>query len=157
MRNFLAILLVSCPAFGDCGVTNFQWAGSTPTQLVATYDRTSQCSVEVSTLADFSVLAADVDPGVFTGSNVDSRTGSLVSGNRVVLVLGKYGMQGAGFVANAGAYSGHRVSRALQADTTYYLRLGGGVRSASDKDAEPAAWGKRGHAAACRSGAAWGV
>ena len=116
MRAFL--LLLACPLFG--AVSNLTVVGTTSTQVVISYTApsTSVCTVEASKESDYSPLASDVDTAYYTGASSDSRTGNLTSGRYRVFVIGKRGP-----AAIEAALNGYFLSRALQADTDYFIRV----------------------------------
>jgi hypothetical protein len=106
-------------------VTNVAVQGTTSTQAVLKYTAPDEggCSVEVSESAGFSPLVHDVDPGLFAGSNLDSRSEGTSNGSERVFVIGKRR-------AERGT-DGHWYSRALQAYTRHYYRITCGADQAT--------------------------
>jgi hypothetical protein len=91
----------------------------TNTQATVLYDAPTAaevCTVEASTNSSFSTLVPDVDPAIFTGSNLDSRAGSLKNGVHRVFELG---IRRADIIS---ASTVRRVTRALPADTNLWIR-----------------------------------
>jgi hypothetical protein len=116
------ILLTASVAYGAVG--NMQVRGVTSTQAILAYTApdTNPCTVVVSESPSYSPLVHDVDPGLFAGSNLDSREGA-ASGTQRVFVAGKRRAEKGG--------SGRWYSRALQAFTTHYYRVTCGGSQAS--------------------------
>ncbi len=85
----------------------------------------SPCQVEVSESPGYVPLVHDVDPSLFTGSNLDSRAGGLSRGTDRIFVIGKR-------AAEIGLDT-IRYSRALQTATQHYYRItcGGQVATGS--------------------------
>jgi len=109
---FLAAAAIAVP------VSAQQVVGVTATQAVLHYQAPSQaaCQVQVSTSRSMSPLAADVDPVLFAGANLDSRTGGIgSSGTDRYFVVGK---RRADLAAD-----GKHYSRALQAFTEYFYQV----------------------------------
>lgn len=92
--------------------------GATSTQMnlpYATPDN-SVCSIEVSESPTYSPLIDDVNPALFTNSNLDNRTGNLGTGTTArVFVIGSR--------IAALALDSTIHSRALQAYTSHYYRI----------------------------------
>jgi hypothetical protein len=109
------IVLTASMAYGAVG--NLQVRGVTSTQAILAYRApdTNPCSVEVSESPSYLPLAHDVDPTLFTGSNLDNRPEATVSGLQRVFVAGKRR-------AEKGS-DGRWHSRALQAFTTHFFRV----------------------------------
>ena len=91
--------------------------GTTSTQAILQYSApdTNACTVEVSESSNFVPLVHDVDPALFAGSNLDSRSESTSDGTERVFVIGKRR-------AERGV-DGRWYSRALQAYTRHYYRI----------------------------------
>jgi hypothetical protein len=92
--------------------------GVSNTQAIISYTAPSidACTIEVSESPTYTPLVHDVDPTLFTGSDQDSRTGSLGVGNvNRVIVIGKRSVEKGS--------DGNNYSRALQASTLYYYRV----------------------------------
>ena len=109
------LALVAPMAYG--AISNVQVRGVTPTQASLSYTApdSNACSVEVSESASYRPLVHDVDPILFAGSNLDSRSESITSGPQRVFVAGKRRAEK--------ATDGKWYSRALQAFTTHYYRI----------------------------------
>ncbi len=98
-------------------IANLSVSSVTATQAVLTYTAPSSdaCTVQVSQSNTLSPLVHDVDPTLFSGSNLDSRTGSVTSGTMRTFVIGqRAGQQGS---------DGNWYSRALQAYTQHYYQI----------------------------------
>jgi hypothetical protein len=119
------IVLTASLAYGAVG--NLQVRGVTSTQAVIAYTApdTGTCSVEVSESPSYRPLAHDVDPALFTGSNLDNRPEATVSGRQRVFVVGKRR-------AERGA-DNRWYSRALQTFTTHYFRITCGSSQATGR------------------------
>ncbi len=91
--------------------------GTTNTQAVLSYTApdANACVIKVSENSSLSPLVHDVDPTLFPGTNLDSRTGTVISGTSRIVVAGKR-------VTEKGA-DGRFYSRALQTYTTHYYQL----------------------------------
>jgi hypothetical protein len=93
--------------------------GVTSIQAVLQYPSpgATACQVQVSPNSSMSPLAADVDPALFPGANLDSRAGNVSSptGNNRYFVVGK---RRADLAAD-----GNHYSRALQAFTEYFFQI----------------------------------
>lgn len=112
-KTLLASLLVSLPAVAQVSSVV---ASNTQAIIKYTAPSTAACTVEVSEDPSYSPLVHDVDTTIFSGSNLDSRTGSLGAGTTArTIVVGKR-------AAEQGADS-HWYSRALQMVTMHYVRL----------------------------------
>src|SRR3954447_15142255 len=87
--RLLLLALMSSTAFGAIG--NVQVLGVTPTQASISYTApdSAACSVEVSESPSYRPLVHDVDPVLFAGANLDSRSEGVVSGVQRVFVAGK--------------------------------------------------------------------
>jgi len=119
----LGVALIARAGFGAVG--NVAVRSVTNTQAILTYTApdTSACTVAVSESATLAPLVHDVDPALFAGSNLDSRTESLSSGRARVFVIGKRRAEK--------ALNGHWYSRALQTVTTHYYRITCGSSTAT--------------------------
>src|ERR1051325_2218697 len=97
---------------------------ATSHQIIATYTApdTGACTIEVSESNTYSPVITDVNSTLFSGSNIDSRTGSLGTGttSRTFIIGTVPDMRGV--IANL-ASDGKRYSRALQPAPTYYVRV----------------------------------
>ncbi len=126
-RWLLPWVLVCCcgPAGVLAQVTGVGVLGVTSTQAILSYTAPSNaaCTLEVSQSPTYSPLVHDVNPALFPGANLDSRSGSISVGRGRIVVIGSR-------VADT-AVSGARYSRALQADTDHYFRIhcGGSVET----------------------------
>ena len=105
-------------------ITNVTVQGTTSTQAIVSYTAptASACTVEVSLESDYSPLVEDVDPVMYPGSDLDSRTGNISNGRSRIVIVGRRGM-GSELPAIVRAANGHRKSRALRAETKYYGRI----------------------------------
>src|SRR5690242_15405440 len=66
-------------------------SATSPTQAILSYvaPDSQACTVEVSESATYTPLVHDVDPAIFAGGNLDSRTpGALSSGTSRVFLVG---------------------------------------------------------------------
>jgi hypothetical protein len=122
---YLRISLLAVAALGHASAQTTV-LGVTPTQAVLQYQAAAGvvCQIQVSPNRSMSPLAADVDPALFSGANLDSRPGSVSSGNgsRTFVV----GQRRADVAAD-----GKRYSRALQAFTQYFYNVncGGSIQT----------------------------
>src|SRR5882757_3015546 len=109
-----ALFSASHSAFG---ATTLRQATVTSTQAVFAYSttNTSPCKLEVSERPDYAPLVHDVDPALYKDENLDSRSGSLVSGTTRVVVIGKRLSR---IASDTRAYS-----LALQTNTLHYYRI----------------------------------
>jgi len=98
--------------------------GTTPTQAVLAYTApdNNPCSVAVSQSQSLTPLVPDVDPAVFSWSNLDNRPFAVNNGTQRLFVVGK---------RSADLSNGVRVSRALQVATRHYFSVTCGSLSAS--------------------------
>jgi hypothetical protein len=76
---------------------------------------TNACTVQEGTDPTFTTVDHDVDPSLFPGSNLDTRTGNIVNGMYRQIVVG--------FRGTTTGSDGKIYSRALQAATTHYLQV----------------------------------
>jgi len=92
--------------------------GTTATQAILRYKATSDgaCTVEVSPSSGYIPIVHDVNANLFSGENSDARSSSANIGRLRQFVVG------ANTVARS-SVDGRRYSRALQADTLYYVRV----------------------------------
>jgi hypothetical protein len=125
MRAGLPALFFAASVSALAAITNVSVSGTTSTQAILQYTAPDEgvCAVEVSESASFTPLAHDVDPALFTGSNLDSRSEGTTSGAERVFVIGKRR-------AERGTDS-HWYSRALQAFTRHYFRITCGADQAT--------------------------
>ncbi len=98
--------------------------GITPTQAILSYvaPDSNACSVAVSTSPDtneftavFTSLVHDVDPSLFPGADLDTKSGNLVNGKQRTVVVGHRGV--------GDGVDGNIYSLALQAATLHYYRI----------------------------------
>ena len=73
------------------------------------------CRIEVSENPNYDPLIHDVDPALFTGADLDSRTGNVVDAGRRIFMLGSRSVDQ--------ALDQKWYSRALQTDTLHYFRI----------------------------------
>jgi hypothetical protein len=94
-----------------------QLIGATPTQATFRYTApdANACTVQEGTDPTFASVDHDVDPTLFSGSNLDTRTGNIVNGVSRTIVVG---FRGTGVASDGKLYS-----RALQAAATHYLQV----------------------------------
>src|SRR5580693_3738155 len=89
VKIFAVLGASAVAAFGQNVVVTV--AATSPTQAVLTYTAPghSACTVEISESITYAPLVHDADPGLFTGSNLDNRAGSISSaGNFRIFVAG---------------------------------------------------------------------
>lgn len=113
------------PSLAFSAVANLQVVAATSTQIAVSFTIDSPgtaCTVEISEESDYSPLMADVDPSLFSGADLCARSENIRIGNYYIAVLGKQGGD-----AIERALTGYRLSRALYADTTYYVRVTNGT------------------------------
>src|ERR1041385_7893996 len=103
-----AFLFVAAATNALADVTNVSVQGTTSTQAILKYTPPDEgvCTVEISESSSFTPLVHDVDPSLFGGSNLDSRSEGTTNGSERVFVAGKRRAQQAS--------NGHWYSRALQ-------------------------------------------
>lgn len=112
-----------------------QVIGVTSTQAVVHYQapNAADCQVKVSRNSSMTPLAYDVDPVLFPGSDLDSRTGNVISPSKTdrYFVIGRKRAD----VAS----DGKRYSRALQAFSEYFYQVScsGNVQSGRFVTANP--------------------
>src|SRR5437763_8418838 len=113
----LSLLALSSQALSVPQAFSIQMLGATPTQAAFSYTApdANTCTVQESTDPTFATVDHDVDPVLFAGSNLDTRSGNLVNGTHRTIVLG--------FRGTATASDGKIYSRALQAATNHYLQV----------------------------------
>jgi hypothetical protein len=113
MKRVLSFLFtVAC--YGQLTVT-VPHATSTQAALVYTAPSTDPCTIEVSESNIYSPLVHDIDGSLFSGANLDSRAGTLISGTSRIFLVGTRQIQ-TGLDSN-------NYSRALQQGTTHYYRV----------------------------------
>lgn len=88
---------------------------NTQATLLYTAPNSSPCTIEVSESGSYAPAVIDADGTLFTGSNLDTRTGALTNGTRRAVVIGKRTVEL--------ATDGKKYSRALQANTLHYYRV----------------------------------
>lgn len=124
-KIWLMIILMAAPIVlhGAVVVKSIQ---TTNTQAVIRYiaPTTSSCTVEVSEAAGYSPLVHDVNPSLFTGADLDSRTGAITNGRQRTFVVGQRKVERNS--ADTWTYS-----RALQTATLHYYRITCGVDTAT--------------------------
>ncbi len=125
-----SLLLMAIPA---AMLAQASVLGVTPTQAVLHYQASGPvvCQVQVSQNTSMTPLAADVDPTLFPGANLDSRAGSSTSGSDRYFLVGKRRADL--------ATDGKHYSRALQAFTEYFYQVtcGTSVQSGRFVTADP--------------------
>jgi hypothetical protein len=90
--------------------------GTTNTQATLAWSNSdTACTVEVSESATYSPLVNDVNPALFSNSNLSSRPEAITSGSNHVFPVGKRLIETALTAANR--------SRGLQTHTTHYYRV----------------------------------
>lgn len=116
MRILTLAILIPSVAFG--AITNVAVLGTTATQALIQYTwspSSDVCKVESSVSSTFSPLDHDVDPALFTNSNLDSRSGATNNNGDRQFVVGTR--------SAPTALDGTFVSRALQAATHHFFRI----------------------------------
>lgn len=90
---------------------------TTNTQAVLSYTAPdgNDCTVQVSEDSSLSPLVHDIDPLLFTGSNLDSQSEALKNNTNRIFIVGKR--------MTEKALDGNNYSRALQAFTTHYYQI----------------------------------
>jgi hypothetical protein len=132
----LTLLLVAGAIPALAAITNVAVTGVTNTQAVIGWTAPDQqlCTVEISESSTYSPLVHDVDAGIFPGSNLDNREGSITDGRSRKFVAGKRR-------AEKGS-DGVRYSRALQSFTPHYFRITcGGDRATGQFTTQQIAFG----------------
>ncbi len=103
-----------------CAAVTVTVRGTTATQAILSYNLSapsgSACLVEISESPSYAPLIHDVDGSLFSGSNRDSRSGSVLNGGSHVFVAGTRGAAQLGLDVR-------RYSRALAANTIHYFRI----------------------------------
>jgi len=96
---------------------NVTQVGATATQIILSYTATDSnpCAIQLSESASLTPLVPDMNPALFPGSNSDARPGTVTSATSRIVVLGRR--------ATERASDGNVYSRALQANTTHYVRI----------------------------------
>ncbi len=121
MKKRLSTLIVFTASLAVASVNNVTVRGTTPTQAILTYTLSaptgSACMVEVSQSPNFTPLAHDVDPALFSGAQYDSRVGTIGSG-----IVSRVFVAGTRGAAQQGS-DGKWYSRALAANTLHYFRI----------------------------------
>ncbi|MCU1234468.1 MAG: hypothetical protein JWP63_2435 [Candidatus Solibacter sp.] len=108
------LALLASTAFG--AISNVQLrVTSTQASLSYIAPDASACSVEVSESPSYRPLVHDVDPVLYSGSNLDSRPEGITGAEERVFVAGKRRAEK--------GLDGKWYSRALQAFTTHYYRI----------------------------------
>lgn len=84
-RAAWVVVLLPLPLLG----ADVTVVGTTNTQAVLSYlaPSTAVCTVEVSEQPSLTPVVPDVDATLFSGANLDSRTGSVVRGRERVVVI----------------------------------------------------------------------
>jgi hypothetical protein len=123
VKRILAVGVFAAGLFGQS--ITVKEVTPTATQAVIRYTApgTNACTVQISESASLTPLVHDVDPVLFPGSNLDSRTGSVANGTQRVFVAGKRDAE----VAS----DGRRYSRALKAFTQHYYQITCGTATAT--------------------------
>jgi hypothetical protein len=128
MYRQLILVLCCMPCFG----LTVTVTGITATQAILTYvaPSTAACTVQVSESVGLSPLIHDVDPTLFSGSNSDTRTGTVNVGLQRSFVVG--------LRTSALASDGKLYSRALRAFTQHFYQVNcGATASGSFTTANP--------------------
>ena len=118
-------LLLLLSASGLAGAFPVQVTGSTNVQALISYQSPVEaaCTVEVSENRNFQPLVHDVDPGLYPGADLDSRSGNVSGGQSRLFIVGKRAVEKAA--------DGKWYSRALQTDTLHYFRVRCGNQTAA--------------------------
>src|SRR4051794_12287406 len=117
------LALVATSAFGAIGNVEVRGVTSTQASISYTAPDASACSVEVSESPTYRPLVHDVDPVLFSGSNLDGRPEGIASGQDRVFIAGKRRAEK--------GLDGKWYSRALQAFTAHYYRITCGSSNAT--------------------------
>lgn len=101
--------------------TGVQVTQVSPTQAILTYYAADSraCNVQVSESSGMTPLVNDVNPNIFSGSDLDSRPGNLSLGNFRTFIIGHRIVQ----PGNVGTFNALMQSRALHAGTLHYGSL----------------------------------
>ena len=120
---FAVLCFAGVTAMAD--VTNVSVQGKTATQAILQYTApdAGACTIEVSESSSFLPLVHDLDPVLFPGSNLDSRSENISNERERFFVIGKRRAEKAA--------NGHWYSRALQAYTAHYYRITCGTDQAT--------------------------
>src|SRR3954469_25171286 len=115
--RWLAMLLLAIPYAIAQSAIDISVINVSPTQAILRYNApdNNPCRVVASEQESFSPSVFDTDATQFKGSNQDNRPGSIVNGQMRVFVLGRR-------TSERGA-DGAMHSRALAAETTYYVQV----------------------------------
>lgn len=100
---------------GSFIITN---VGQSNTQAIFSYTApdSSACDVKISESPSYSPLVNDVDPTLFTNSNLDSRASGITAGTSRIFVAGFHG-------AALSSDTVTTYSRALQTNTLHYVKV----------------------------------
>jgi hypothetical protein len=114
MKIVFALFL---PAIALAGISNVRMAGTTSTQAVIAYTApdNNACTLAVSTSPSYTPSVPDLDPTLFSGASVDSRTGNLSIGRARFFVVGKRSVEK--------NLKGTNSSRALESAVTHYFQI----------------------------------
>lgn len=112
----LPLLLTSILSATSVSPTNVQVTGATSVQAVITYSSPYACSIEASEGGSIATLVHDVDTSLYSGSNLDTRTGQ-------VAAAGTFHQFTLGQSLASKASDNKYYSRALQAFTKHTARI----------------------------------
>ena len=117
MRNALLTVLITFYGLSYAAVSSVQVGDPARQQGIVTFrvNDPGQCTLTVYRDAAFTDKVDDTNNSVFTGSEACSRTFNVIDGRQVTAILGRR--------TSEAAASGKLVSRSLEVNRTYYVRI----------------------------------
>ncbi|MEP6538657.1 MAG: hypothetical protein ABJF23_25180, partial [Bryobacteraceae bacterium] len=114
--RIVALFAATC-GLSEAAISGVQVLGATNVQAAIAFEAPAgaACRVEVSENPSYAPLANDVNPALFNGADLDSRSGSVTDAGRRIFIAGSRSVDQA---ADSKWYS-----RALQTDTIHYFRI----------------------------------